>query len=147
MLPLLVEPRDDAGVFVLLRRLTENIGVKQPAHSFARKYSRRRGGRSSMGTGHCSRTASQSPSRLIRRKTFRIGTSDVTAYLVQPRRATAPVCLCINVRSRSRSYIKANLASQIKEPVQVSDPCKVVNTRRERMIAPIEIAGKQNPAR
>jgi hypothetical protein len=31
--------------------LTQNIGVEQPAHNLDRKYSRRRGGRSSMGTG------------------------------------------------------------------------------------------------
>jgi hypothetical protein len=46
-----LEPSYHARVAVALRGLAQHIGVKQPTHNLDRKYSRRRGGRSSIDTG------------------------------------------------------------------------------------------------
>ena len=46
-----LEPSHHAWVAVALGGLTQDIRIQQPAHNFDRKYSRRRGRRSSMGTG------------------------------------------------------------------------------------------------
>jgi hypothetical protein len=110
VLPLLAQPFDDPRVSVLLRRLTENIGVKQPIHIFARKYSRRRGGRSSMGTGHCSRTASQSLSRLIRRKIMASSSASMVTSNASPGCASA----------RPAGTVKRRLASIVKIVVGLS---------------------------
>jgi hypothetical protein len=53
------EPSCHARVAVALGRLTQDIGVEQPAHNLDRKYSRRRGGRSSIGTGQALSTFNQ----------------------------------------------------------------------------------------
>jgi len=54
-----LEPSCHAWVAVALRGLTQDIGVQEPAHNLDRKYSRRRGGRSSMGTGQALSTFNQ----------------------------------------------------------------------------------------
>src|SRR5215472_7541837 len=54
-----LEPSYHARVAVALRGLTQHIGIQQPAHNLDRKYSRRRGGRSSMGTGQALSTFNQ----------------------------------------------------------------------------------------
>lgn len=54
-----LEPSCHARVAVALRGLTQDIGIQQPAHNVDRKYSRRRGGRSSMGTGQALSTFNQ----------------------------------------------------------------------------------------
>src|SRR5712692_6704071 len=54
-----LEPSGHATVAVALRGLTQDIGVQQPAHNLDRKYSRLRGGRSSMGTGQALSTFNQ----------------------------------------------------------------------------------------
>jgi hypothetical protein len=54
-----LEPSYHARVAVALRGLTQYIGVQQPAHNLDRKYFRRRGGRSSMGTGQALSTFNQ----------------------------------------------------------------------------------------
>src|SRR5512133_1863563 len=65
VVPLVAEPGDHLGVPLALGGLAEDVGIEQPAHSLARNDSRRRGGRSSMGTGHASSTSSQSAPRAI----------------------------------------------------------------------------------
>ena len=55
-----LEPSRHARVAAALCGLTQDIGVQQPAHNLDRKYSRRRGGRSSsMGTGQALSTFNQ----------------------------------------------------------------------------------------
>ena len=54
-----LEPSYYARVAAALRGLTQDIGVQQPGHNLDRKYSRRRGGRSSMGTGQALSTLNQ----------------------------------------------------------------------------------------
>ena len=55
-----LEPSCHARVAAALRGLTQDIGVQKPAHNLDRKYSRRRGGRSSsMGTGQALSTFNQ----------------------------------------------------------------------------------------
>jgi hypothetical protein len=54
-----LDPSCHARVAVALRGLAQDIGIQQPAHNLDRKYSRRRGGRSSMGTGQALSTFSQ----------------------------------------------------------------------------------------
>ncbi len=50
---MLLQPGDDARIARFLCRLTEDVRIEQPAHSLRRfGYSRRRGGRSSIFTGH-----------------------------------------------------------------------------------------------
>ena len=68
---LLFQPGDNTGVSVSFRRLGDYVGVEQPVHSFRRRrYSRRRGGRSSMLTGHSFRILSQFFFPASRRKTI-----------------------------------------------------------------------------
>jgi len=54
-----LQPSCCAWVAVALGRLTQDIGVEEPAHNLDRKYSRRRGGRSSIGTGQALSTFNQ----------------------------------------------------------------------------------------
>jgi hypothetical protein len=54
-----LEPSYHARIAVTLRGLTQDVGVQQPGHNLDRKYSRRRGGRSSMGTGQALSTFNQ----------------------------------------------------------------------------------------
>jgi hypothetical protein len=57
-----LEPCDDSRVTLLLCRLTKNVSIQKPTHSFRRRdNSRRRRGRSSIGTGHSFRIVNQSP--------------------------------------------------------------------------------------
>jgi len=54
-----LEPSCHARIAVPLRGLTQDVGVQQPGHNLDRKYSRRRAGRSSMGTGQALSTFNQ----------------------------------------------------------------------------------------
>ena len=62
-----LEPSYHARVAVALRGLTQDVGVQEPAHNLDREYSRRRGGRSSMGTGQALSTFNQSGFDAMRR--------------------------------------------------------------------------------
>lgn len=65
-----LQPRDDSRVAVPPRRLAEHVSVEQPVHSLRRRgSSHRRGGTSSMLTGHSLTTASQLEFVAMRRKT------------------------------------------------------------------------------
>src|SRR5262249_42505863 len=69
LLPL--QPGDHTSVALPLRRLAQYVGIEQPAHNLGfLGYSRLRGGRSSIGTGHAFRTFSQLFPRLTRRNTI-----------------------------------------------------------------------------
>src|SRR5215468_5402399 len=62
-----LEPIYHAWVAAALRGLPQDVGVQQPAHNLDRKYSRRRGGRSSIGTGQALSTFNQFGFDAIRR--------------------------------------------------------------------------------
>src|SRR5262249_32209560 len=81
----LLDPRDDTRVAASFGRLADDVGIEQPAHSLRRRaVSRRRGGTSSMLTGHSLSTASQSSLPARRRKTIASSSASKRASKYSP---------------------------------------------------------------
>src|SRR2546428_230297 len=79
------EPCSNSRIAAALRRLANHVSVEEPAHSLRRRaVSRRRGGTSSMLTGHSFSTASQSSLPARRRNTMASSSASKRASKYSP---------------------------------------------------------------
>ena len=122
----LLQPRYDSRIASTLRRLADDIRIEQPVHKLRRRAdSRRRGGTSSMLTGHSLRTASQSSLPARRRNTMASSSASKRASKYSPGDVDANEAGTVKRRFESSVTIMVGLSHSMGDAVKhpVVSPC------------------------